>query len=143
MCLLCIFCFIEETFISSAFDGAEKSIVKKTNVSADSNPKYDTNPVNATTDKVFLLSDNGVNKYFGSDEDRKCIPTEYAKANGAYISSSHTKNGVPTSRWWLRSFGPYQRTGVRVDIDGSVDFSGDDVILYYDCVRPAVWVNIK
>ena len=135
--------WLNGTFLNDAFSVEEQSLIQDTYVSADVYPEYDTNPVNATTDKVFLLSDNGVNKYFGSDEDRKCIPTEYAKANGAYISSSHTKNGVPTSRWWLRSFGPYQRTGVRVDIDGSVDFSGDDVILYYDCVRPAVWVSVK
>lgn len=117
--------------------------MKKTNVSADSNPEYDINPGNATTDKVFLLSINEVNKYFSSDEDRKCIPTEYAKANGAYTNSSYTRNGVPTCWWWLRSLGDIQSIAVYVDRDGSVDYRGMYVITDSACVRPAVWLNIK
>ena len=70
--------------------------MKKTNVSADKNLKKDTNPGNTTTDKIFLLSINEVDKYYGSNDVRKCVPTEYAKANGAYTDSSYTRNGVPT-----------------------------------------------
>ena len=136
--------WLNGTFMDSAFDGAEKSIVEKTNVSADKNPKCSKDPGNTTTDKVFLLSINEAEKYFGSDEDRKCIPTEYAKANGAYTSSSNTKNGVPTCYWWLRSPGFYQDRAADVFSDGSVLYLGDtvdDVIVA--CVRPAVWVSIK
>ena len=117
--------------------------MKKTNVSADSNPKYDTNPVNATTDKVFLLSINEANKYFGSVEDSKCIPTEYAKENGAYTSSSNTKNGVPTCMWWLRALGDYRAYAAFVNHDGSVNYFGNSVDNSNTCVRPTVWLNIK
>ena len=135
--------WLNETFMDSAFDGAEKSIVEKTNVSADKNPNYSTDPGNATTDKVFLLSANEVNKYFGSYEDRKCIPTEYAKANGAYTSSGYTKNGVPTCWWWLRSVGYTQGGAANVSDYGSDNYLGMRVDYGGGCVRPAVWVNIK
>ena len=34
--------------------------------------------------KVFLLSKDEAEGYFSSDEDRRCAPTEYAKANEAW-----------------------------------------------------------
>ena len=45
-------------------------------VSANKNPKYDTDPGNTAKDRVFLLSIVEAEKYFTSDEARKCIPTE-------------------------------------------------------------------
>ena len=136
--------WLNETFMDSAFDDAEKSIVKKTNVSADKNPNNSTDPGNATTDKVFLLSINEANKYFGSDEDRKCILTEYAKANDAVTNSSYrTKGGVSTCRWWLRSPGYFQYGAATVLPNGSVYYSGDGVNLDSKFVRPAMWVSIK
>ncbi len=135
--------WLDGTFMDFAFDGAEKSIVKKTKVSAEKNPYYSTDPGNATTDKVFLLSINEANKYFGSDEDRKCIPTEYAKANGAYTNSSYTKNGVPTCGWWLRSPGSSQINAAYGNINGSFDYDGTPVDNACVCVRPAVWAVVK
>ena len=134
--------WLNETFMDSAFDGAEKSIVEKTKVLAEKNPYYSTDPGNATTDKVFLLSINEANKYFGSDEDRKCIPTEYAKANGAYTSSGYTKNGVPTCGWWLRSPGDDQGRAANVSDYGSVNYLGMRVDYGDGCVRPALWINL-
>ena len=134
--------WLDGTFMDSAFDGAEKSIVKKTKVLAEKNPYYSTDPGNATTDKVFLLSINEANKYFGSDEDRKCIPTEYAKANGAYTSSGYTKNGVPTCGWWLRSPGDDQGRAANVSDYGSVNYLGMRVEYGDGCVRPALWINL-
>lgn len=128
--------------MDSAFDGAEKSIVKKTKVLAEKNPYYSTDPGNATTDKVFLLSINEAEQYFGSDEDRKCIPTEYAKANGAYTSSGYTKNGVPTCGWWLRSPGDDQGRAANVSDYGSVNYLGMRVDYGDGCVRPALWINL-
>ena len=134
--------WLNGTFLNDAFSTEEQSLIQDTYVSADANPKYDTNPGNATTDKVFLLSINEANKYFGSDDDRKCIPTEYAKANGAYTSSSNTKNGVPTCYWWLRSPGNLQRSAGYVFDDGSVYYDGGLVHADDVCVRPALWINL-
>lgn len=135
--------WLNETFMDSAFDDTEKTIVKESKVSADKNLKKDTNPGNTTTDKIFLLSINEVDKYYGSNEVRKCVPTEYAKANGAYTDSSYTRNGVPTCWWWLRSLGDILSIAAYVDRDGSVDYRGMYVISDSACVCPAVWVSTK
>lgn len=134
--------WLNGTFLNDAFSTEEQALIQDTYVSADANPKYDTNPGNATTDKVFLLSVDEAEMYFDSDESRKCIPTNYAKANGAYTSSGKTKAGVPTCWWYLRSSGVNQAYAAIVHYGGSVMSYGVSVDNDYDCVRPALWINL-
>ena len=131
------------TFLNKAFNAEEQAQIQNTTVSADKNPEYNTNPGNATTDKVFLLSINEVEKYFNSDEARKCAPTAYAKAQGAYTSDSYkTASGAATCWWWLRSPGRNQLHAADVLSDGSVYYRGDTVDTDNDAVRPALWINL-
>ena len=131
------------TFLNKAFNAEEQAQIQNTTVSADKNPEYNTNPGNATTDKVFLLSINEVEKYFNSDEARKCAPTAYAKAQGAYTSDIYkTASGAATCWWWLRSPGTGQSLAAYVSIGGSVSCSGYSVNYAYDAVRPALWINL-
>ena len=131
------------TFLNKAFNAEEQAQIQNTTVSADKNPEYNTNPGNATTDKVFLLSINEVEKYFNSDEARKCAPTAYAKAQGAYTSDSYkTASGAATCWWWLRSPGYLQDNAAYVRYGGSVRYRGDDVSSGNDAVRPALWINL-
>ena len=131
------------TFLNKAFNAEEQAQIQNTTVSADKNPEYNTNPGNATTDKVFLLSINEVEKYFNSDEARKCAPTAYAKAQGAYTSDSYkTASGAATCWWWLRSPGYDQSCAAYVNYGGSVRCSGLNVTYVDDAVRPALWINL-
>ena len=131
------------TFLNKAFNAEEQAQIQNTTVSADKNPEYNTNPGNATTDKVFLLSINEVEKYFNSDEARKCAPTAYAKAQGAYTSDSYkTASGAATCWWWLRSPGGNQRDAAIVTDVGSVYYYGYFVDYDNDAVRPALWINL-
>lgn len=131
------------TFLNKAFNAEEQAQIQNTTVSADKNPEYNTNPGNATTDKVFLLSINEVEKYFNSDEARKCAPTAYAKAQGAYTSDIYkTASGAATCWWWLRSPGDYQYSAADVNNFGSVSFIGYSVDTDFDAVRPALWINL-
>ena len=131
------------TFLNKAFNAEEQAQIQNTTVSADKNPEYNTNPGNATTDKVFLLSINEVEKYFNSDEARKCAPTAYAKAQGAYTSDSFkTASGAATCWWWLRSPGSLQTYAADVYTDGSVNYYGSSVRHDTDAVRPALWINL-
>lgn len=131
------------TFLNKAFNAEEQAQIQNTTVSADKNPEYNTNPGNATTDKVFLLSINEVEKYFNSDEARKCAPTAYAKAQGAYTSDIYkTASGAATCWWWLRSPGLTQHSAAHVNIFGSVYCAGHNVNYDYDAVRPALWINL-
>ena len=131
------------TFLNKAFNAEEQAQIQNTTVSADKNPEYNTNPGNATTDKVFLLSINEVEKYFNSDEARKCAPTAYAKAQGAYTSDSFkTASGAATCWWWLRSPGDTQDSAAYVHDYGSVSYVGYYVDDASDAVRPALWINL-
>ena len=85
--------------------------------------------------KVFLLSRDEADGYFSSDEDRRCAPTDYARANGAY-----EKNGC--CWWWLRSPDP-----ISSDIVYCVGISGGvflDSFFEHDngSARPALWINL-
>ena len=116
------------TFLNNAFSADEQVQIQNTTVSAD---------------KVFLLSMNEAEKYLTNDEARKCAPTAYAKAQGAYTSDSYkTASGEATCWWWLRSPGNYQNDAAFVYYDGSVNYFGDRVDYCGDCVRPALWINL-
>lgn len=131
------------TFLNKAFNAEEQAQIQNTTVSADKNPEYNTNPGNATTDKVFLLSINEVEKYFNSDEARKCAPTAYAKAQGAYTSDIYkTASGAATCWWWIRSPGCNPNSAAYVSNGGSVSCSGYTVNYGNDAVRPALWINL-
>lgn len=135
--------WLNSTFLNAAFSTTEQKKILSTSVSADKNPQYTTNPGKVTTDKVFLLSINEANQYFDNDEARKCVPTTYAKANGAYAYSGYTKGGAATCQWWLRSPGVDQYAAAYVDSDGSVNYCGGLVNIDYYCVRPALWITLE
>ncbi len=129
--------WLNETFLNSAFSSSEQAAIAQTTVTADKNPEYDTDPGNATTDKVFLLSIDEANKYFSSSSARQCKPTAYAVANGASESGSG-------NCWWLRSSGYHQDyAAIVLNFSfGSVDDSGSYVNFDTYAVRPAMWIDL-
>lgn len=128
--------WLNESFLNAAFSAEEQIAIQSTNVPADRNPEYYTDPGNATTDKVFLLSIDEAKRYFSSNDARACQPTAYAVENGAYSDSGNCW-------WWLRSPGRNQRDAALVIYFGSVKYLGDDVNSVYACARPALWVNLE
>lgn len=82
-----------------------------------------------------LLSADEAKKYFMSDDDRICMPTQQAVNNGA---SKNEDNGC---FWWLRSPGDRSECAYRINPSGTV-YSGDSVVLMGIAVRPALWVNL-
>ncbi|MCI6923687.1 MAG: DUF6273 domain-containing protein [Oscillospiraceae bacterium] len=129
--------WLNNDFVNAAFTAEERAKIPMVTVSADKNPKYDTDPGNATKDKVFLLSIVEAEKYFAFDGARRCVPTDYAVARGAYVNSD---NG--TCWWWLRSPGYYQNYAADVLLGGDVYEDGYGVN-HGDCaVRPAMWITI-
>ena len=145
--------WLNADFINVAFSAEEQSKIQSTTVSADKNPKYGSNPGNATTDKVFSLSINEVNKYFTSDEARRCVPTAYAKANGVNVIDNYHKEGTSVCCWLLRtpgnsscsvySYSSYYYNDIAfVYFNGSVNYSGNAVDTVGFAVRPAMWITI-
>lgn len=133
--------WLNGAFIDNAFSAEEQAWIPTVTVSADRNPDHDTDPGNATQDKVFLLSITEANQYFTSDEARRCAPTDYAIAQGA--------DDRATCWWWLRSPGkdPFDaayiayHAAVISDI-GGVDYDGFDVYVNGCAVRPALWITL-
>ncbi len=134
--------WLNNDFINTAFTDNEKAMIPTITVSADKNPRYDTNPGNTTKDKVFLLSIVEAKKYFSSDEARKCIPTAYTKANGVYTIGEYTVISNP-DRWWLRSPGDSLNDTACITSDGFIANYGSTVSDVHIAVRPAMWISIE
>ena len=130
--------WLNNEFINSAFTEEEQSKIAITTVINENNPSYDTYGGNDTQDKIFLLSINEANKYFNLNEARKCVPTDYAIAQGDYYAV-----GGKVNCWWLRSPGYNQKFAAGVNDDGSVYVRGSLVERGYNVVRPALWINLK
>ena len=135
--------WLNKDFLNAAFNAEEQAMISKTRVTADKNPKYDTRPGKSTEDKIFLLSVKEVKIYFSSDEDRRCAPTDYAIAHGAWANDIYETDGRATGWWWLRSPGGGSFDAARVNFDGSVLYYSYYVDYSYGVVRPALWVQFN
>lgn len=125
--------WLNDTFLNAAFSTEEQAIIQSVNVPANRNPEYDTDPGNATMDKLFLLSIDEANKYFSSDEARICMPTNYAKRNDT--------SGSVDVVWELRSPGNSQFSCAYVS-GGRINCYGGS-IYYSGYIRPAMWISIE
>ncbi len=134
--------WLNNDFISKAFSSSQQAkIITVTNQNPD-NPSRGTKGGNATQDRIFALSIDEAEKYFGSKDDRMAAPTEYAKKQGCSVSDGHLlPNGEKTGDWWLRSPG-----GISYDAAYVLSFGGiqqyGNVEGNYWCVRPAFWLNL-
>ena len=135
--------WLNNEFYNMAFSTEEKQYVLQSNVSVDKNPKYSTNPGNATKDNVFLLSVVEANKFFKNDDAGKCAPTDYAIQQGAYTSDSSKVEGRKACWWWLRSPGDSSRSAAYVVNGGTIIVGGhgSDVDYSLNAVRPCVRVR--
>ena len=133
--------WLNDTFYNTAFSADEQDGILTTTVTADANPTYGTSPGSNTKDKIYLLSIPEVNRYFASDEDRKCAPTEYAIAQGVGVGDSDAIFGRTLCWWALRSPGFYQFYASFVYYFGYVNPYGYDVANPNDAIRPVMWIN--
>ncbi|MBO4368050.1 MAG: hypothetical protein J5859_04990 [Clostridia bacterium] len=124
-------------FISMAFTQDEAGLLEERKVIADINSVYYTYPGRHTQDRVYLLSIREADLYFGTDEERICVPTAYADAR----RSQHT--GTDNSWWWLRSPGYVENCAACIDRTGGINYVGRGVNLGYVIVRPVIVVRIS
>lgn len=128
--------WLNNNFINTAFSAREQTVISTAITYTDGE---------TTQDKIFLLSIEEANKYFPSDNAKKCKPTAYATARGTYVNDD---NG--NCWWWLRSSNYNKSSAV---------YSGQTMASYVisngkiyeagapgdsdDCaVRPALWINL-
>ena len=91
--------WLNNDFIKSAFSEEEAKKIKVSELKNEDNPQYRTRGGNNTKDRIFCLSINEAEHYFGSDNDRQCKPTAYAEEQG------HCVDRYGICFWWLRSPG--------------------------------------
>ena len=130
--------WLNSDFLSVAFTDAEAASILTVSVTADKNPEYASDPGNSTKDRVFLLSATEVETYFPSEEDRLCLPTPYAREQGA----AYAKKTTGACTWRLRTPGERGDSAVYVAQTGEIGYYGGGVAAKDDCVRPALWIQI-
>lgn len=124
-------------FLNSAFSDKEKAMLQTTTAPADPNPESTMDPGNPTEDRVFLLSMAEAERYFSSDEARKCGVTGYAQAHRVYLYENQN------TWWWLRSPGAKQTTAGFIDGNGKIRVLGNNVDYGNGAVRPAMWIELN
>lgn len=126
--------WLNNDFLSTAFTEDERSMIPSVIVDSDKNPSPDTHSGNNVTDQVFLLSSTEADKYFGTSEERRCVPTTFAIAQGVDKSENWG-----TGQWWLRSSDSESVYGSFVDIGGVIHSHNIRVDHDIFAVRPACW----
>ncbi len=133
--------WMNSTFLNSAFSTEEQKKIQSFTLS-----EVNSEHVETATVKVLLLDTDEVKQYFSSDKERMCVPTAYAKANGAHTEDSYsayyTKDGAATCGWWVRSPGYSQNRAVYVADYGGIIELGAFVTYSYIGVRPAIWIDL-
>ena len=123
--------WLNNDFIKSAFSEEEAKKIKVSELKNEDNPEYRTRGGNNTKDRIFCLSINEAEHYFGSDNDRQCKPTAYARKQCAYVYND-------CCFWWLRSPGNYRYNALDVYADGALNVIGFLVDFDGNAVRPAL-----
>ncbi len=124
--------WLNNSFYNTAFNSLHQALIETVSVSADKNPRFDTNPGNATNDKVFLLSYSEV-KNIGSPL-MQCQGTAYCNAKGAYTD----EKGIFR---WLRS--PGENQNYAACFNNRTLYAGGGLVYRVDiAVRPTLWINI-
>ena len=132
-----ILLWLNDTFYNTAFSGAEKTLVRPSEIGVDHNPYFNTAPGEKTTEKVFLMSVSETHKYLWTDEMRKGRPTAYALAKGVRVGEQGN------CMWWLRTPGYDASSSTRMLSDGTINYCGYRVHSDFNGVRPCIRVSLQ
>ncbi len=130
-------------FINNAFSTTEQAMIPTVTVSDGKNPVHNTHPGNSTRDKVFLLSIGEVSRYFATDTERLCAPTDYAIAQGAWTNPDISIGGRNSGWWLLRSPGLDQDNVALIHSSGAIREGGEHVDCEEGSIRPAMWITLE
>ena len=135
--------WLNSDFIEKAFSPEEQAAVLTTAVDNGSGQyswfdKEDDG--NDTQDKIFLLSyHEAFEQYLPHSEALAAAPTDYAIAQGAWVSEEFTADGRAAGWWWLRL--PVLERTVPVFVYDDGYHRGCDANRMDGCIRPALWLD--
>ena len=118
-------------FLETAFSAQERSLLIAADQKMKPNPNYDTYLGRNTTDAVFLLSFDEVQKYLPAAANRH--------ADGLWSGEAGAGGLV---RWWLRTPGMDRSRAMFVSEAGDLDYEGAEVGETELGVRPAIWLSV-
>ena len=156
--------WLNQEFLNTAFSPEEAATITETTLVNNDNPRWDTDGGNDTTDKIFLLSLDEIEQYYGIGSDEwdqvhenfVCRLTDYGREQfiGYYADyfdsreeaeedyqSAEAKYGQSTCWWWLRSPGGNSRSAA-IAGNGHVTIRGSTVDNFFGAVRPVLWINL-
>ncbi len=127
--------YLNDEFFYYAFTAKQQEVIMTVTNSTPATLEF-ADPGSDTQDKIFLLSNEEVEKYFSSDNERKSTATVSAKAEGCtedwWLLRTHGIGNMPSGvvRYWTVQF---------VDENGTFDEYGCHVD--YAGLRPAMWID--
>lgn len=150
--------WMNDAFYIRAFAESEKKHILTSYLKNEDNPYYRTEGGNDTEDKIFALSLEEAEKYFGfaknmvdywfseTPELSAAKVTAYAEAKGVYVTDREQIAG--NGGWWLRSPGSSDyRCAVYILDNGHVSVDGNNVSVddygHMLAARPAFWLNLN
>ena len=126
-------------FYDTSFTDKEKKEIVVSHLTTAANRDFDTEGGEDTDDKIFLLSAEESEKYFPTNEERLCYPTEHCIKSGVWVSDYAGFEG--TCCWWLRTTGKTRYLTAFVYVAGNVFFEGARIFSHYLGIRPAMRIK--
>ncbi len=129
--------WLNGVFFDKAFTEDERKMIVLSEIENPKNKIYGKADGNKTKDRIFLLSIDEAEKFFGSDEERKSGAMDFAIQNGTKADSEG--NCI----WWLRTpgidskrFSVISNAGYIYEIGSYIDFDDRGI-------RPAMWIDLS
>ena len=142
--------WLNETFLNEAFDAGEARLLVGREPDEDPQGHGPRLGFDAPAERVFLLSVSEADRYFPTNEARRCLPTRYAIRRGAYQSSVGR-----ACFWWLRTTVDHTEQTLEgepvenitraalIGSTGRIVEIGHYMSNQQYCVRPVIWVDTE
>lgn len=134
--------WLNEDFFENIFSDDEKRFVENVYIDNNCDISFE-NKEDNKADKMFLLSDKEVLKYFKTEEERLARITEFAKGKILWQSFDHY------CHWWLRTDSLDTIGASYVTYNGDISYRGGIIVSngfdqYFDHygVRPAMYLKL-
>jgi len=135
------------------FSDKQQGRIVETFVINNDNLWFGTDGGNNTNDKIFLLSLEEVDKYFGNSGDyqnirKKNIRKIASDDDGWFLTNAHDRERIIKYKnyahwWWLRSPGYDSSRAAFVHENGAVNVFGRNVEIQNGGIRPALWLKMQ